>query len=77
MTPAAQIAARVETPRVAALRRRVRDAMELPAVPWEGPGRIAGDLMSQPLPVRKAHAIALKLSAADRTSTSRARIRLP
>ena len=53
---------RPDTPRVAQLRRRVRDAMERPPVAWECPKRIDEAHMSEPLPVRKAHAIALKLS---------------
>ena len=51
-----------ETPRVADLRRRVRDAMELDPVGWSCPDRIDQCFMSEPLAVRKARAIALKLS---------------
>ncbi|MCK4374106.1 MAG: hypothetical protein KAX19_02220 [Candidatus Brocadiae bacterium] len=51
-----------DTARVADLRRRVRAAMEEPPVAWQCPERIAERFMSEPLPVRKARAIALKLS---------------
>lgn len=51
-----------DTERVADLRRRVRDAMEKPPVGWGCPDRIDDCYMSEPLPVRKARAIALKLS---------------
>jgi pyruvate-formate lyase len=51
-----------DTPRVAALRERVRAAMERPAVTWNGPERIDDRYMSEPLAVRKARAIALKLA---------------
>ncbi len=51
-----------DTPRVAALRVRVRAAMERPAVTWNGPERIDDRYMSEPLAVRKARAIALKLA---------------
>lgn len=51
-----------DTPRVAALRQRVRTAMEQPAVKWECPAQIERRYMSEPLPVRKARAIALKLA---------------
>jgi len=50
------------TERVADLRVRVREAMKSPAVPWECPPRIAREHVSEPLQVRKARAIALKLS---------------
>jgi pyruvate-formate lyase len=50
------------TERVADLRRRVRDAMEVAPVGWDCPERIDEAWMSEPLPVRKARAIALKLS---------------
>ncbi|MDH7569416.1 MAG: pyruvate formate lyase family protein [Armatimonadota bacterium] len=53
---------RPDTPRVAALRRRVREAMNLPPAEWQCPSRIDDGLMGEPLPVRKAHAVALKLS---------------
>ncbi|MCX7014208.1 MAG: hypothetical protein NTW86_16930 [Candidatus Sumerlaeota bacterium] len=52
-----------DTPRVADLRRRVREAMEKPPVAWQCPKRIDPRFRSEPLPVRKARAIALKLSA--------------
>ncbi|MFL7811299.1 MAG: pyruvate formate lyase family protein, partial [Anaerolineae bacterium] len=51
-----------DTARVADLRARVRAAMEREAVPWEGPARIDARYIDEPLAVRKARAIALKLS---------------
>ncbi|MFO8008662.1 MAG: pyruvate formate lyase family protein [Candidatus Brocadiia bacterium] len=50
-----------DTSRVSDLRRRVRNAMERPPVTWDCPERIADEHMSDPLPLRKARAIALKL----------------
>ncbi len=58
----AAIVERPDTPRVADLRQRVRDAMEAPPDTWAGPERIADGFMAEPLPVRKARAMALKLS---------------
>ena len=55
------IGARPDTPRVAALRRLVREAMEVPPEPWPCPARLPECSMGEPLPVRKARAIALKL----------------
>jgi pyruvate formate lyase activating enzyme len=52
----------LDTPRVADLRGRVRAAMGRPAVRWACPSRIDEGYMHEPLPVRKARAIALKLS---------------
>ena len=52
----------VETARVADLRLRVRDAMERPPVKWECPPAIDATFMAEPLAVRKARAMALKLS---------------
>jgi len=52
-----------DTPRVADLRARVRAAMEKPPVQWACPPRIDARFMGEPLAVRKARAIALKLSA--------------
>lgn len=52
-----------DTPRLADLRRRVRAAMEQPPVRWECPARIDACFMAEPLAVRKARAIALKLAA--------------
>jgi formate C-acetyltransferase len=52
----------VDTARVLGLRRRVRDAMELPPVSWDCPARIDDAHMTEPLPVRKSLAVALKLS---------------
>ncbi|MBL7198572.1 MAG: hypothetical protein ISS56_00330 [Anaerolineae bacterium] len=51
-----------DTPRVADLRHRVRAAMEQPPVGWLGPTYIESRFMSEPLPVRKARAIARKLA---------------
>jgi len=59
---AASLSARADTPRVADLRRRVRDAMEAPPISWACPARIDERHMSEPLPVRQARALALKLS---------------
>lgn len=53
---------RTDTPRVADLRLRLRAAMERPPVAWEGPKRIDDCFMSEPLAVRKARAMALKLA---------------
>lgn len=57
------ITEREDTPRVADLRRRVRAAMERPPIAWTCPERIDAGYMGEPLPVRKARAIALKLGA--------------
>ncbi len=51
-----------DTPRVLDLRRRMREAMERPPAAAECPARIDDRYMGEPLPVRKARAIALKLS---------------
>ena len=51
-----------ETPRVADLRRRVRAAMEEPPAAWDYPTRIPPEQMAEPLAVRKARAMALKLA---------------
>ncbi len=51
-----------DTERVQDLRRRVREAMERPPVGWNCPKRIDDQYMSEPIPVRKARAITLKLS---------------
>ncbi|MBN1401132.1 MAG: hypothetical protein JXA74_09860, partial [Anaerolineae bacterium] len=51
-----------DTPRVQDLRRRVRDAMEVDSEYWACPERIDERYMSEPLAVRKARALALKLS---------------
>jgi formate C-acetyltransferase len=50
-----------DSPRVRDLRRRVRQAMETPPDRWPIPARIDERFMSEPLAVRKARAIALKL----------------
>ena len=52
----------LDTERVKDLRRRVRDAMEQPPVGWDCPKQIDECYMSEPIAVRKARAIALKLS---------------
>ena len=52
-----------DTPRVADLRRRVREAMKVDPVRWDCPARIDEAYMAEPVAVRKARAIALKLSA--------------
>jgi formate C-acetyltransferase len=62
MTVTADTLRRADTERVADLRRRVRDAMELPPVAWECPPRIDDSWMSKALPVRKARAVELKLA---------------
>ncbi len=49
-----------DTPRVQALRTRVRRAMAVPPLTWECPPRIDDVYLSEPIPVRKARAIALK-----------------
>src|SRR5574340_1328200 len=57
------LGSRVDTARVAGLRVRVRAAMERPPVSWPCPKAIDPARLSEPLPVRKALAEALKLSA--------------
>jgi len=57
-----QVYKHTETERIANLRQRVRDAMEQPPVKWDCPKRIGDQYMSEAIPVRKARAIALKLS---------------
>lgn len=49
--------------RVMELRKRVRKAMEVPLAEWRCPERIDPLFMAEPLAVRKARAIALKLSS--------------
>lgn len=51
------------TPRVLDLRKRIRDAMERPPVGWKCPESIEPLDPSEPVPVRKAKAIATKLAA--------------
>ena len=51
-----------ETARAADLRRRVRAAMEEPPAAWNCPERIPAEQMDEPLAVRKARALALKLA---------------
>ena len=51
-----------ETARVADLRRRVRAAMDEPPAAWHCPERIPVEQMNEPLAVRKARAMALKLA---------------
>jgi pyruvate-formate lyase len=52
----------LDTERAADLRCRVREVMEQALVKWDCPARIDDRYMSEPLAVRKARAIALKLS---------------
>jgi hypothetical protein len=52
----------VETERVRDLRRRVRAAMETAPIEWACPQCLPAAEMDAPLPVRKARALALKLS---------------
>lgn len=52
----------IPTERVVDLRRRVREAMESPPIGWDCPKRIDEKYMMEPIPVRKARAIELKLS---------------
>ncbi|MEN6480039.1 MAG: pyruvate formate lyase family protein [Anaerolineales bacterium] len=54
---------RADTPRVMSLRKRVRASMELPVQAGDCPVRIADEYMSEPLAVRKARAVALKLAS--------------
>ena len=56
------IARIADTARAANLRRRVREAMKTPPVDWACPKRVAQEHGLEPLPVRKARAIALKLA---------------
>ena len=51
-----------DTERATDLRRRLREAMEKPPASWACPERIDTGHMREPLPVRKARAVALKLS---------------
>jgi len=62
MTATAGIRERADTARVADLRERVRGAMDIPGTAWECPARLDPQWMADPLPVRKARSIALKLS---------------
>ena len=57
-----KIASLGDSPRVLDLRRRVRQAMEQPPQQWHCPARIDDSHLSEPVAVRKARAIALKLS---------------
>ncbi len=57
-----QVLQGADTPRVVDLRQRVRAAMEDSPAEAECPPRIDERYMAEPLPVRKARAIALKLS---------------
>ena len=51
-----------DTPRAGDLRRRVRAAMERAPAAWDCPPRIDEHFMPEPIAVRKARAIALKLA---------------
>lgn len=59
---AAKVYEYTDTERTQDLRRRVREAMEQPPVGWDCPKHIDEAYMSEPVAVRKARAIALKLS---------------
>ncbi len=61
-TVSGEVSNRADTARVADLRRRVRDTMEVPPVRWNCPARIGVEFMAEPLAVRKARAMALKLT---------------
>ena len=61
MIASQEITTRGSTPRVDDLRRRVREAMEAPPVRWACPPRIDPLSADEPVAVRKARAIALKL----------------
>ena len=63
MTAEMETRQRRDTERVADLRRRVRSAMDVPPAPWKCPESIDERFMSEPLAVRKARAVELKLSA--------------
>jgi pyruvate-formate lyase len=58
-----EVLKRPSTERVIDLRRRVREAMKRPPVRWDCPERIDERFLDEPLPVRKARAIARKLAA--------------
>ena len=62
MKSIARIRKRTDSERVADLRQRVRAAMAQPPVGWDCPERIDDRLLDEPLAVRKARAIALKLA---------------
>lgn len=55
------VTGRADTPRIADLRTRVRAAMERSYAAHEWPARIDQAYMGEPLPVRKARALAVKL----------------
>jgi formate C-acetyltransferase len=56
------LAPMADTPRVADLRLRVRLAMERPPCGWACPQRIDEQYMAEPVQIRKARAVALKLA---------------
>ena len=58
---------RTDSPRVIDLRRRVKASMESPVQAGDCPEHIADEYMAAPLAVRKAHAVALKLSSMPTT----------
>lgn len=58
-----RIVAMADTPRLMDLRRRVRAAMYEPSETWQGPPRIDPLDPAEPVIIRKARAIAAKLSA--------------
>lgn len=63
MWDVARILHRVDSERVKDLRQRVREAMDKPSLGGDCPARIDDRFMSEPLPVRQARAVALKLSS--------------
>jgi len=62
MIAADPISSLPDTARVRDLRRRVREAMEVPPLRWACPERIDDRFLAEPVAVRKARAIALKLA---------------
>jgi len=62
MTSITPVGICTDTERVVDLRQRVRNAMEHPPQAWNCPEQIDAQYLSEPLAVRKARAIALKLS---------------
>lgn len=70
VTTLSTLIALADTERVLDLRARVREAMKRPPVTWDCPQRIDERHLAEPLPVRKARAVALKLSAMALLSTA-------
>lgn len=63
VSTSSDLAAIASTPRVEDLRARVRKAMYLEPIEWDCPSAIAQEHRSEPIAVRKARALALKVSA--------------